>query len=90
MGEEERLEFKGLRETRGRGSFSNRTKTGLSNEYGKILPKSQQLNGGWGNRETEDSGGASWGRKEALTRYSPRLFLRAEFANARVSCPEAH
>lgn len=52
------MEFKGLRETRGSGSFSSRTKTVLSNEYGKILPESQQLNvWGGGSRET-----GQWGR----------------------------
>lgn len=52
------MEFKGLRETRGSGSFSSRTKTVLSNEYGKILPESQQLNVG-GGVGRQDSGGAS-------------------------------
>lgn len=53
------MELKGLRETRGSGSFSSRTKTVLSNEYGKILPESQQLNVWGGGVERQDSGGAS-------------------------------
>lgn len=71
MGEEERLEFKGLRETRGRGSFSNRTKTGLSNEYGKILPESQQLNGE-GSRETEGKWGRFLGKEGSPNKIQPQ------------------
>lgn len=52
------MELKGLRETRGSGSFSSRTKTVLSNEYGKILPESQQLNVWGGGVERQRTVGA--------------------------------